>query len=372
MAAVMGGWLSAATRFAGLPRAAAMAVLALLAFTMLGGFALERTTINAETGLAGGTPREGADQRLYERIVAEMRAGTPYYAAAAPALREGDYPLRPFAAFRLPTLASLLASLPDIAAYALLVALAGAALAAWTVSLRPAFSRVAPAAIACVLLAASAAVTLQPAMIVFHEVWAALLIALSLALRRDHRWWPAVIAGLAAVLIRETALAYLLVMAGIALIERRWCELAAWGAAMALFAAVLVLHALQVVAVTSAADPASPGWMGLGGWRFLLSMTRLTTPLIQLPFGAAAMLVPLALLGWSAWRAPIAMRTLATLGGYAVIFMIFARPDNFYWGLLIAPLLLAGLAFVPAALADLLAAARAPRARLDRTTPAGH
>ena len=42
--------------------------------------------------------------------------------------------------------------------------------------------------------------------------------------------------------------------------------------------------------------------------------------------------------------------------GYAAMIMLFARPSNFYWAMLVAPTLLAGLAFVPRALTDLVAA----------------
>ncbi len=42
---------------------------------------------------------------------------------------------------------------------------------------------------------------------------------------------------------------------------------------------------------------------------------------------------------------------------YAVLLSLFGRTDTFYWGLMIAPTILIGLAFVPDALRDLIAAA---------------
>ena len=42
---------------------------------------------------------------------------------------------------------------------------------------------------------------------------------------------------------------------------------------------------------------------------------------------------------------------------YAALLGVAGRVDTFYWGLLVAPVLLVGLAFVPDALRDLLAAA---------------
>lgn len=366
-------WLREPTRFAAWPRWLAVTLLALLALVTLYGIAIERTSINAEAGTpAAGSANGGTDKLLYERIVGEMRTGTPYYVAAAPALREGDYPLKPFVAFRLPTLAALLASLPPVVSRALMLALVAATLLAWTISLLPAFTRPATGAVACLLLVCGVAVALQPAMIVFHEIWASLLIALSLALRRDDRWWPSVIVGLCAVLIRETALPYILAMVGFALLERRWREMAAWSGVAVLFGLALALHAAQVATVVLPGDPVSPGWAAMGGWRFFISAMRLTTPLTLMPLWVSALAVPLALLGWASWRTPWALRTLAILCGYALMLTLFGRPDNFYWGLLIAPLLLVGLAFAPIALRDLLRGAFGSASHLDRQAVAGH
>ena len=46
-----------------------------------------------------------ADLDLYENIINHVAAGENYYDAAARELRLGNYPLKPFVAFRLPTLA---------------------------------------------------------------------------------------------------------------------------------------------------------------------------------------------------------------------------------------------------------------------------
>lgn len=369
----MRSWLRAPTRFTTWPRALCAGLLAVLVLVMTYGIAIERTWINAEAGApAAGSAKGGTDKLLYERIVGEMRAGTPYYIATAPALREGDYPLKPFVAFRLPTLATMLAWLPPLVSRALMLMLVAATVIAWAVRLMPAFTRPTTAAVACLLLVCGVAVTLQPAMIVFHEIWASLLIALSLALRRDDRWWPSVVVGLLAVLIRETALPYILAMTGFALLERRWREMAAWSGVVALFGIALTLHAAQVATVVLPGDPTSPGWAALGGWRFFISAMRLTTPLTLMPLWVSALAVPLALLGWASWRTPWALRTLAILCGYALMLTLFGRPDNFYWGLLIAPLLLVGLAFAPIALRDLLRGAFGSASHLDRQAVAGH
>src|SRR3546814_10748823 len=83
----------------------------------------------------------------------------------------------------------------------------------------------------------------SPALIVFHEGWAALLIALSLALYRKDRWWPSVVLALLALMIRELALPFVLLMGGLALLSLNWREFFAWSAVTLIFAIALWFHA---------------------------------------------------------------------------------------------------------------------------------
>ena len=61
--------------------------------------------------------------------------------------------------------------------------------------------------------------------------------------------------------------------------------------------------------------------------------------------------------GWAAWRDLTGIRALATFSAYAVLIALFGRVDTFYWGLMVAPAILIGLAFVPDGMRDLIAAA---------------
>ena len=102
-------WLAAPTRFAGMARRPAQIILfGLILLVAATFFALVQPP---------EAPREGAssgetDVALYETIVEGVRAGGNYYAIAARSLRAGDYPLKPFVTFRLPTLALIQAALP--------------------------------------------------------------------------------------------------------------------------------------------------------------------------------------------------------------------------------------------------------------------
>lgn len=298
-----------------------------------------------------------ADVVLYEGIVEGIRNGGDYYLVTADALRAGNYPLKPFVTFRLPTLAKAQALLPAWAIAPLLWLLAALVAVAWWRRLRPAFARPPPRLIALALLAGGMMAFVQADLAAFHEIWAGLLIALSLAVHRPGRWPTAVALGLAAALIREIALPYLALMALFAWLEGQRRESAAWLGAIAVVAVALVLHAHAVAQVVRPLDPQSPGWAGLLGFGFYVRTMTIATALALAPLWLAAPLVGLSLFGWMAWRDALALRMVVLQSGYAALLGLFGRPDTFYWGLLVAPALLVGLAFVPDGLRDLVAAA---------------
>jgi hypothetical protein len=76
-----------------------------------------------------------------------------------------------------------------------------------------------------------------------------------------------------------------------------------------------------------------------------------------LPSAFTAVMLPLALLGWIGTRGATATRVTMTLGAWLAAFFVIGRPDNFYWGLLLAPILPLGAVLALPALRDLLRAA---------------
>lgn len=348
-------WLNEPTRFGALRPAQARIGLGLLVLLLL---ACLTALMTPGPPPVSADPAKRADNKadviLYESIVAGVRNRGDYYTVTAAALRRGDYPLRPFVTFRLPTLAVIQASIPAMASIILLYALATAVLIAWTIRLRPAFARAPPLAIALVLLIGGMAAFVQVELVNFHEVWAGLLIALSLALRRDDRWAHAVGFALMAMLIRETAALYVMTMAALALVEGRRREAASWAAALIAMVPVIMAHAWAVARVVQSSDPASPGWAGLLGFGFFVKTMSISTALAIAPAWASALLVGLALFGWSAWPGSLARRALATFAAYGVLLSLFGRVDTFYWGLMIAPAFLIGLVFAPDGLKDLI------------------
>jgi hypothetical protein len=308
---------------------------------------------------SGNAKADRADVLLYDHIIDRVRAGRNYYQVAAQAQRDSGYPLRPFVTMRPPTLAVLQANLPNRTVVAMLFwALMATMIIVWGGRLRQSDLPM-PRVILGLLLVISGGATLTlPELLVWHEAWAALLIALSLALRSERRFAASVGVGLAAVLIREIAIVYPLVMLGMAVIERRWREASAWCAAILVFGAFIAWHAGQVAAVVRPDDVTSPSWAAAGGWRFVVTMLWLTGPWRILPYWVASFCIPLSLLGWSGWRTSTALRGALIIGGYMIAFALFGRANNFYWGFLIAPLVPLGLLFAPRALTDLAKAAR--------------
>ena len=342
--------LAQPSRYAGVSQTTARLLLAALGLLLLCGL-----TALASADPTGPIPTGGtSDLQLYTGIVETVRHGGSFYPATAEALRAGHYPLRPFVTFRLPTLAVVEAGLSPMVIASLLNTLAIGVGVAWFERLRDAIRGPIAVWTAMLLLAAGCFACWQVDLAPFHEIWAGLLIALSLARYRPGKWLEALGWGLAAALIRETATLYLLVMAGFAWRDGARREAIGWGAALAVLALVLLAHAYGVAQVVSPADAASPGWAGLLGPGFVVRTWQASTALSLLPLGLAALLVPLAMAGWTAWADPLGLRMGATLFAYAVLLATTGRLDTFYWGLLTAPVLLIGLAFAPDGLRDLL------------------
>ena len=291
------------------------------------------------------------DIGLYQHATEAARHPASYYAEVVAEQRREGYPLRPFLTVRPPTLAFLLAPLPGESARRLLLGALGlVVLGAWAVRLRA--EGLAPVPLTLGLIALSTGLLSGAAAQAYamHEQWAGLLIALSLALWRPDRWGWSLAFGLAAALIRELAAPYLVVMAAMAFVERKPREGAAWLASLALFAAALAAHAYAVSLYVLPTDIHSAGWLSLGGWPFLLHALQWNAVLAAGPAWLAVVLAPLALLGAASWRGPLGVRLGLIVLGYVSGLLVFGRPENAYWGLMIVPLLSLALVKAPEAL----------------------
>ncbi|MGZ3273391.1 MAG: hypothetical protein ACXU82_07015 [Caulobacteraceae bacterium] len=305
------------------------------------------------------------DRELYRDVVLRVGQGQDYYAAAAAAQRAHGYPTSPPWVIREPTVAWMLALMPgDLVRWAALMVLAAAAV----VMMRDALDQVpAPAwmRIAATLLfgLGLATVVAAPSAPYLHENWAAVLIGLSLASWRageggaGGRWRLAAGFGLLACLVREIALPYLLAMAAFAAMERRRGEFLGWATALALLAAALAAHLYLAARQHLAADGLSPGWLMFGGWPFAVLAARRNMLLALLPAPLASLVLLAGWLGLVSMRSPWTWRIAGTAGVFLAAFMAIGRPDNYYWGVMVAPIAAMGLPFAPGALRDLLRAA---------------
>ena len=306
----------------------------------------------AVLGLTTGAERERAapisgptDLGLYAYAASAAAHPATYYAQVIAEQRREGYELKPFLVVRPPALSFILAALGTEPLRRLAVlALALATLAAWWRRLDREGVRPLPRAFDVIALASGALFAVAPEAPYLHEVWAGLLISLSLALRRDDRFGLAVAVGLAAALIRELAAPYLAVMAATALLGRHWRETAAWALALALFAAALAWHAHIVDALVLPTDRAGAGWLKLSGWPFVLHAAQWNAVLAATPAWLTALAVPAALAGAANWTTSLGRRLASVLVAYVLAFAVIGRPENFYWGLMFAPLLPLGFA----------------------------
>jgi hypothetical protein len=352
-----------ASRWASLDRAPALGLILLLTAVLAAGTwgatAASGRLVPAEASNQAMAPkRANGDLILYEAIVQRVADAEDYYAATADELRRGNYPLKPFIAFRLPTLAVAAAWAGRPGLLILQWCLFAAMLAAWWARLEGQFAQNGRRVSAVMLAAAGVAVAVTGRYLYLHEVWAGALIALSLALHRPGRWGWSVVAAALALAIRELALPYVLLMAALALWRRDWREFGAWAGVTLLFSIAMWFHQTAVTGVVVPSDPPSPGWAALGGWAGMLRTFFLAGPLRWLPAAAAAPIIILSLFGWASWRSPTGLAAALMYSGYGLAFMLFGRANNFYWGLIVAPVFLVGLAFLPRAFSDLATAAR--------------
>lgn len=312
--------------------------------------------------LAHLAPPGAGDEQLYRAIVDRVSHGQDYYHAAAAEHRARAYPTYPAQVFREPLLAWMLAAIPGDGArrLALLSLSVVAFFALRSALVRTGIStRIRIFALFCI--GSGFGIAWFPGAQYIHEVWAALLIALSLAWYRQGWWIPAVLLGFCACLFRELALPYLAAMAAFAVWERKYAESASWIAATLIFVAIYGWHLSTARTLPQTGDLMSAGWLYWGGWGFALETAKRNYALIEAPYFIVAFAVCVSLLGLSGHPDRWFSRMALIVGGYLTAFLFVGRPDNSYWGMLFSPLLPIGVALSPLALRDLIARAWAGR-----------
>jgi hypothetical protein len=303
-------------------------------------------------------PGATTDLDVFRKVVTRVRAGDSFYEATQEEFRSHGYPTRSVFNWRTPAYAWFIGRVTgDDLARALLMVGVVLAVVMGSRDLLDDGGMVS-AAVGAVFFVGATAWCFGGETFLFTEVWAGMLIALSLgALQRG---WTAVgvLTGLAAVFYRELALPYAVVALAVAAWNGRKREALAWGVGLALFAAFLAGHASVVHARLTPADQAlDGGWLRFGGVRFLLLTAQTNVFLMPLPLWATAVYLPLACLGLFGMRGESGQRVALTLACYLAAFSVVGNPFNFYWGFITAPLLALALAHAPRTLRALLDAA---------------
>jgi len=334
-----------------MPRAHLLILVVLLAAGLALGWNKGRLPERPIEPATSGEARTAPDLRLYREVVDEVRRGNDYYQVARQKIPQFGFPITSPLNWRLPTYAWVLALLPDRCSRQ--AALLGLSL----VSLVLAFyaqRRTSPTSIAAAsvfLLFGVVRWAFDGEAYLAQEPWAATLIVISLSAHALGGRWRAlaVACGTAALLFRELALPYCGVACLCAAWNRRWWESAAWAAGIALFFCFFAWHVGQVRgqlagSETTAASAGLAQWLRFGGLDFVLLTTRMNGLLFAAPAGLLWLYLLAALWGL-AQRCDETSR-LACLAALAYVsaFAIVGRSENFYWGLLPAPLLAWGAA----------------------------
>jgi hypothetical protein len=364
-----GGIPSGFNRFAHWPRPLARIALAILAVLLVlaawaPGYAPPppappKITVADAKGAVHEAKEDDNDLRLYRIIIARVARGDDYYRAAVEEQRANNYPVAPGFTVRLPTLAFVSAALGPTGLIGLQVVLFGAMMLAMMRRLEDEPGTEENRLLVLALLMTGIASGLNYHYNVLHEVWAAQLLALSLALHRPQRgrWVAALAVAAVALAVRELVLPYVLLMGAQALWRRRWAEAAGWAALVAIFVAAMAAHLHLATAQLRPGDPVSPPWLVMGGLNALVYKVANSTFLSLAPVWIAGPVVVLSLFGWTAWKSPLGDLGALLVLGYALAFMIAGRSNNFYWGVLITPVLFMGLGFVKTGLPALWRAA---------------
>lgn len=339
-------WLNQPGRLSAMTPSVAIGTLALLLVLIAG---LLWTGGDADPVADRLTPVSAA-------ILDHVRHGQDFYSAAIDALRENGRRLRPvLLAVPLPALPVTLSLLPPMVGQLLLVLLGLAVIAGWARRCWPLFEGRGPRALIIVLLVAGLYPALDRAMVSVPEVWAALLIALSLVQRRPDAMPTAIALGLAAMILSPVALLHALLMAFLAWRAGAEREATGWIAATAIAMILYAAHAHRLNAMVGPIDPAIASPIALqspGAW---LAAIASASGVGVLPMVIALPLAVLAALGWAHWRQPVARRAGITLAAYALLGLLTGAPA---FALAVAPLIFLGVVFAPDAVRELIAAAR--------------
>ncbi|HRR42557.1 MAG TPA: hypothetical protein P5244_15095 [Syntrophales bacterium] len=298
--------------------------------------------------------KKGLDLACYKHIVERVRVGEGYYVAANTELTRQGYPTQSVFNWRLPFLAWALGYIPNlIIARVFAICLAFVPLLIWLEISRNELSFPLRAA-GCLLMLGGPVYGFIDNLYFAHEFWCGILIVLSIFSYAKGWRRISLISGISALMIRELALPFIMVMLVLSYIERKFRETGFWVCGILAFFAVMVLHSIQVNTVTEHVQTASINpWVTLAGWKFSLGTASMHPYLFLLPPWFTAVFVPATLFGLLGWNDVLGRRLAWTVSAYLVLFLFIGQSFNLYWGVIYVNLLPIGIIFTGRSMKDL-------------------
>jgi len=271
------------------------------------------------------------DMALFRDVIRDVRNGGTYYEVMGSALRAHNYPVRSIFNWRQPWLLQGLASMPEWCGRLMLALLAGVMIVKATGILR----REMPGSLFVINAALPAAAAPS---VFFAEIWVGLLIALSAVAYAKDKRIEGVLWGVAALFVRELTAPYCIVATLIAVRDKRWREVAAWSAGIAVYGLFFAMHAWRVLQHIHPDDPANANsWVYFGGLPFLFQIWRTNGLFILFPRPVFAFVVVGIIVSWWSRRMPVHVRSAVLV--YSICFLVVGLPFNTYWGFVLAPVM---------------------------------
>jgi hypothetical protein len=339
--------------FARLSPSTARGVLAITAAVIVSFVAISLSPLAG--GFATNKPMGPGDVHLYVAEIQRIANGETYYQAASEELHARGYPTLSIFNWRTPLPMWLIGKLPNETMGRLLIGALAVLLLALSMAVIVREGSTVRALICGLLMSGALLPGWLEQIYVMPEVWAGILITLSICAYGLHRSGWGIAFGLSAVVVRELAAPYCVICLAIALKDRRWRELLGWSVGLAAYLVFYAWHAHHVLSLMEAGDHAHPnGWLQFGGAPFVIAVSQMNAYLLLLPQWVSAIYLPLAMLGFAGWNTTTGVRAGLTACAFVILFAFIGQPFNQYWGSMIAPLLALGAAQAPLAIADLV------------------
>ena len=302
--------------------------------TVLGGLLVFGALVSAPAPPPlSGLPQGAGDVATFRAMQQRLRAGESYYVVFGDELRGRGYHEHSVFNWRTPLLLLALAAVPDSISRSVLV-FAGVMLFAATIRVTARESLWILGS--QVMLVGTVLPTVWYGALVMGEVWAGIIIGLSVCMYAWQRPRVAIVCGLMALFLRELAAPYCVACAVAAAAQRRWREVVAWSGGACCYAAYFAWHAIQVSAYQQPTDLArTSSWLHAGDLTSLIGKAEWHAWLFKAPSWVTAFALTLIVAGALSSRTPLHVRLAA--GTYVGFLLVVGQLSNSYWGLVAWP-----------------------------------